>query len=283
MRILITGGKGMLGRTLVRHWQGAHTLCVADLPETDVLDQAALARVFAQFRPEVAVHCVAMTQVDACESAPEQAARLNEQAAANVAQAAAEVGARLIAISTDYVFSGDEPGERSETDPTCPKTVYGATKRAGELAALRHCPNAVIARIAWLYGRGGPSFLHTMLKLARENPERTLKVVDDQFGNPTSADAVADALTALLARPELAGIFHLTCEGTTSWFGFAREIFRLAGFDRLQLCPCTTAEFPRPAPRPHNSALAKTRLRREGLPPMPAWQTALAAFLNGPL
>ena len=279
MRILITGGKGMLGRTLMKHWQAEHTCRVADLPETDVLDQPTLAHCFEQFAPEVVVHCVAMTQVDACESDPLKAKRLNETATANVAACAAACGARLIAISTDYVFSGDEPGDRLETDPTAPKTVYGATKLAGEQAALAACPNAVIARIAWLYGAGGPSFLHTMLALAKADPTRELKVVDDQFGNPTSTDAVASALSAILLRPELSGVFHLTCEGTTTWHGFAKEIFRLTGYDRLRLLPCTTADFPRPAPRPHYSSLSKRKLAAVGLPPMPLWQDALAAFL----
>ena len=131
----------------------------------------------------------------------------------------------------------------------------------------------------WLYGPGGPSFVHTMRRLAAEDPGRTLKVVDDQFGNPTSTDAVADALTAFLARPELRGTFHLTCEGVVTWCGFTREILRLAGFDGVTVSPCTTEEYPRPAPRPHYSALSKAKLAACGLPPMPPWQEALARFV----
>ncbi len=280
MRILITGGKGMLGRTLVRHWEAAHTLFIADLPEVDITRPDCIDAAFDTFRPEVVVHCAAMTQVDACESEPARADLLNHRATALIAQAAARHQARLIAISTDYVFAGDEPGARSEDDPVAPKTAYGQSKLAGEAAVRAHCPDHIIARIAWLYGAGGPSFVHTMLRLAGDEPTRTLAVVDDQVGNPTSTDAVAEALTALLARPELRGTFHLTCEGVVSWCGFAREIFRLAGFDRVTVRPCTTAEFPRPAPRPQNSALSKAKLAAHGLPPMPDWQTALERFLT---
>lgn len=279
MRILITGGRGMLGRTLVRHWQDSHDLLVADLPEVDITRPDSLAAVFDAFRPQLVVHCAAMTNVDACESDRDRAYLLNAQGTANVAQAAAHAGARLFAISTDYVFSGDRSGDRDEGDPTAPNTVHGATKLAGEDAVRALCPDHIIARIAWLYGSGGPSFVHTMVRLAKEDPARTLKVVDDQFGNPTSTDAVADALTAFIARPDLRGTFHLTCEGVVSWCGFTREILRLAGFPNVAVTPCTTEEFPRPAPRPHFSALSKAKLAANNLPPMPPWQDALARFI----
>lgn len=279
MRILITGGRGMLGRTLVRRWQGAHTLFVADLPECDVTAPESLEAAFGAFRPEAVVHCAAMTNVDACEGDRERAYRLNAEGSANVARACVRAGARLIAISTDYVFSGDEPGERAETDATAPRTVYGATKLAGEDAVRALCPDHIIGRVAWLYGPGGPSFVHTMVRLAREDPARTLTVVDDQFGNPTSTDAVAGALEAILGRPELRGTFHLTCEGVVSWCGFTREILRLAGLGGVAVRPCATEAFPRPAPRPRHSALSKAKLAAAGLPPMPAWQEALARFI----
>lgn len=279
MNIVITGGKGMLGRTLCRHWASAHTCRVADLPEYDLTQPETAERLLRACAPDVVVHCAAMTNVDGCESAPEMAQLLNGQATAWLAQACHAHNVRLIAISTDYVFAGDQPGDRTEEDPTAPRTVYGATKLAGEEAIRQCCPNHVIARIAWLYGAGGPSFVHTMVKLAQADPTRTLKVVDDQLGNPTSTDAVADELTALLARPECRGTYHMTCEGTTSWYGFTKEIFRLLGFTQVTCTPCTTEEFPRPAPRPHFSALSKNKLAREGLPPMPAWQDALARFL----
>lgn len=281
MRILITGGHGMLGRTLQANWHVTHTLAVADLPEVDVTDPDSLRAAFDGFHPEVVVHCAAKTNVDACESDREGAFRLNAEGSANVARACAEHGVRLLAISTDYVFAGDRPGDRSEEDPTAPKTVYGASKLAGEEAIRALCPNHVIVRTAWLYGPGGPSFVHAILRQARANPDAPLRVVDDQRGNPTSTLALADALMAFLARPTLRGTFHVTCEGTVSWCGFAREILRLAGLGTPVL-PCSSADYPRPAPRPAWSALSKAKLAACGLPPMPDWQEALAhAFAVG--
>ena len=174
MRILITGGHGMLGRTLQANWHVTHTLAVADLPEVDVTDPDSLRAAFDGFRPEVVVHCAAKTNVDACESDREGAFRLNAEGSANVARACAEHGVRLLAISTDYVFAGDRPGDRSEDDPTAPKTVYGASKLAGEEAIRALCPNHVIARTAWLYGPGGPSFVHAILPGQRSAAPSTL-------------------------------------------------------------------------------------------------------------
>ncbi len=270
----------MLGRTLLRHWRDAHTCFIADLPEIDLTDAQATENAIEQAQPDVIVHCAAMTHVDSCESNRARAFLLNETATANVARATAANGARLIAISTDYVFAGDQSGDRKETDATHPKTVYGASKLAGEEAVRALCPNHIIARTAWLYGTGGPSFVHTMMTLAAANPLRTLQIVDDQHGNPTSADAVADALTAILARPDLTGTFHLTCEGVATWYEFAQTIFRLAGYNDLTLIPCSSKEFQRPAQRPKWSALSKAKLKSVGLPKMPPWQEALMRFIR---
>jgi dTDP-4-dehydrorhamnose reductase len=153
--------------------------------------------------------------------------------------------------------------------------VYGASKLAGEEAVRRHCPDHLILRLAWLYGAGGPSFVHSMLKLgATEGPP--LKVVRDQIGNPTSALAVAERLAAILGTP-LVGTMHFTCSGKASWYDFAGEIFALWGMKR-EIVPCATEEFPRPAPRPANSRLEKRALRLLGLPAMPDWRQALAEF-----
>jgi dTDP-4-dehydrorhamnose reductase len=140
-----------------------------------------------------------------------------------------------------------------------------------------HCPNHLIVRVAWLYGVGGPSFVHTIRKVASEGKD--LKVVQDQIGNPTSAFAVANHLRLLLERPELAGTFHLTCEGEASWYEFACELTRLAGLSP-KIEPCTGKEFPRPAPRPADSRLEKRALKFAGLPPMPDWREVLAEFMK---
>ena len=280
MKILITGGKGMLGRTLQAEL-AAHELVVADLPEWDITDGTAFtARLMAE-KPDVVVHCAAMTKVDACETNRELAFRLNEEGTRNVALASKAAGARLIAISTDYVFSGEPPREPwawGETDIPRPRTVYGMSKFAGEqMIQMLYPDNSVILRIAWLYGAGGPSFVHTMLKLGAQAGD-PLKVVNDQFGNPTSTNVVADVIRFLLTKPEVSGIVHGTCEDQCSWYDFACEIKRLTpGFTRA-VVPCTTAEFPRPAPRPRCSALKKSVLNVLGYR-TPTWQAALAAFL----
>ena len=280
MKILITGGKGMLGRTLQAEL-AAHELVVADLPEWDITDGTAFtARLLAE-KPDVVVHCAAMTKVDDCETNRDLAFRLNEEGTRNVALASKAAGARLVAISTDYVFSGDPPREPwawGETDIPRPRTVYGMSKFAGEqMIQMLYPDNSVILRIAWLYGAGGPSFVHTMLKLGAQAGD-PLKVVNDQFGNPTSTNVVADVIRFLLTKPEVSGIVHGTCEDQCSWYDFACEIRRLTpGFTRA-VVPCTTAEFPRPAPRPRCSALKKSVLNVLGYR-TPTWQAALAAFL----
>lgn len=279
MKILITGGNGMLGRTLQRHL-AEHDLLIADLPEWDITSDDSFAAKVCAAAPQLIIHCAAMTKVDDCESNRDLAFRLNEEGTRNVALAAKMCGARLIAISTDYVFSGEPPREPwawSELDIPRPQTVYGASKLAGEQMIQMILPNAIILRTAWLYGAGGPSFVHTMVRLGRD-AGAALKVVNDQRGNPTSTDVVADAIRFLITKPDVSGIVHATCEGQCSWYDFTCEIFRLLGLTR-KVVPCTTAEFPRPAPRPKNSALKKSVLNVLGYR-TPPWQTALADFLK---
>jgi len=278
MKILITGGKGMLGRTL-QSVLAEHELVIADLPECDITDAACFDRFLAAAAPDAVIHCAAMTAVDKCESEVDFAYKLNAVGSMNVAAACCRHNVRLIAISTDYVFGGELDRPYHEFDVAGgAHTVYGQTKFAGEKLIRRHAPNHVICRISWLYGAGGPSFVHAMLKLA-DGTRPVLKVVDDQHGNPTSTLAVARQLKNILARPELVGTFHMTCEGEATWAEFAREIFRLAGV-KQEIVPCTTAEFPRPAPRPLNSRLEKKMLKLCGLPPMPDWHEALAEFMK---
>ncbi|MBR6471794.1 MAG: dTDP-4-dehydrorhamnose reductase [Victivallales bacterium] len=278
VRIVITGGKGMLGRTL-RLVLAEHELLIADLPEWDIMDAAAFQAKLQASHADVVVHCAAMTAVDKCETEADLAYRLNAVGSRIVAMACHRLGIRLVAISTDYVFGGELDRPYHEFDVAGgAHTVYGASKFAGEEMIRTHCPDHLICRISWLYGPGGPSFVHAMMNLA-DGTRPVLKVVDDQHGNPTSTFAVARHLKLLLERPCLAGTFHLTCEGEATWAEFAREIFRLAG-KKQEIQACTTADFPRPAPRPLNSRLEKRMLRLCGLPPMPAWQEALAEFMQ---
>ena len=279
MKILITGGKGMLGRTLQKELAG-HEIVVADLPEWDITDDTGFVAKVGEAKPDLVIHCAAMTKVDDCEAKRDLAFKLNEEGSRNVALAAKACGARLFAISTDYVFSGEPPREPwawSETDIPRPRTVYGASKFAGEQMIQMILPEAVIIRIAWLYGSGGPSFIHTMAKLGAQEGA-PLKVVNDQRGNPTSTKTVADVIKFLITKPDVSGIVHGTCEDQCTWYDLTVELFRLLGLKR-EVVPCTTEEFPRPAPRPHNSALKKSVLNLLGYR-TPNWKDALAEFVK---
>lgn len=279
MKILITGGKGMLGRTLQKEF-AEHELIVADLPDWDITDDTGFVEKVGAARPDLIIHCAAMTKVDDCEAKRDLAFKLNEEGSRNVALAAKMSGARLFAVSTDYVFSGEPPREPwawSETDIPRPRTVYGASKFAGEQMIQMILPEAVIVRIAWLYGAGGPSFVHTMAKLGAQEGS-PLKVVNDQRGNPTSTKVVADVLKFLVTKPDVSGIVHATCEEQCTWYDLTVELFRLLGLKR-EVVPCTTAEFPRPAPRPRNSALRKSVLNLLGYR-TPPWKDALAEFVK---
>lgn len=280
MKILITGGLGMLGRTLRRELAD-HELVVADLPDFDITKDEEFAEKTAQVAPDLIIHCAAMTKVDDCEIARELAFRINEEGTRNVALAAKMCSARLICISTDYVFPGTPPREPwawSELDIPRPETVYGMSKFAGEQMAQMILPDAVILRIAWLYGAGGPSFVHTMAKLGADAAGAPLKVVDDQRGNPTSCEEVAKVIRFLIAHPDVSGIVHGTCEDQCSWYELTVELFKLLGLKRA-LVPCTTAEFPRPAPRPRCSALKKSVLNVLGYRTA-NWRVALAEFVK---
>ena len=269
----------MLGRTLQKELAD-HEIVVADLPEWDITDDTGFMNRLSEVRPDLVIHCAAMTKVDDCETNRKQAFKLNEEGTRNVAIACKSCGARLIAISTDYVFSGEperEPWAWGEMDIPRPRTVYGASKFAGEQMIQMILPDAVILRIAWLYGAGGPSFVHTMAKLGAQDGA-PLKVVNDQRGNPTSTKTVADVIKFLMTKPDVSGIVHGTCEDQCTWYDLTVELFRLLGLKR-EVVPCTTEEFPRPAPRPRNSALKKSVLNLLGYR-TPTWQSALAEFVR---
>ena len=277
MRVLLTGGRDMLGRTICEELSDFE-IVLTDLPEADITDEEGIDAVIARHRPDAVIHCAVMTAVDRCEQEVNLAYRLNVHGSANVAAVCNRYGVRLIAISTDYVFDGESDRPCAEFGvATGGHTVYDRTKYAGEQAVRALCPDHVICRVSWLYGNGGLSFVHTMLKLA-DGSRPVLKVVADQKGNPTSAYAVSCELREILRRPKICGTFHMTCEGSATWAEFAEEIFRLAGRDQVVL-PCATDEFPRAARHPKNSQLDKMGLHAASLPRMPNWKDAPAEFL----
>lgn len=277
MKILVTGSSGMLGREILRQFTG-HEIVQADRDVCDITDTKGFQQFVLSHQPETVIHCAAMTAVDDCETRSEDAYKINAFGSQNVAMACEKVGAKLIAISTDYVFDGQLDRPYNEYDIPAPKTIYGKSKYAGEEAVRRYCRDSIVLRISWLYGFGGPSFVHTMLKLA-DGSRPLLKVVSDQIGNPTSTIAVVVGIKNMLDNPYLQGTFHFSCEGECSWFDFASEIFKMRGISQ-KLEKCSTSDFPRPAPRPHNSRMDKMNLRFAGLEPMPFWKDALKEFLD---
>lgn len=277
MKVAITGAKGMLGTTLMNTLQG-YELFGLDREECDITNLSVVCSVFESIKPDVVIHCAAMTAVDLCESKQFEAWKINAYGTTNVAHACNKVGAKLIAISTDYVFDGELDRPYHEYDqPNGGLNIYAKSKWAAEQAVRSLCPNHLIARVSWLYGWNGPSFVHTMLRLA-DGTRPALKVVNDQIGNPTSTKAVAEALQVILKFPDLVGTVHLTCEGEASWFEFALKIFELKGKEQ-HVIPCSSDQYPTPAKRPHNSRLEKLVLKESGIFQMPNWEDALKEFL----
>ena len=276
---LVTGGTGQLGSEVVALLAGRGEVVVAPTAaELDITDAAAVRAFVDATGPEVVVGCAAYTAVDAAESDVAAAAALNADAPRHLALACAQVGARMVQVSTDYVFSGDAHEPYAEDAPTGPRTVYGRTKLAGETAVLEVLPDsAYVVRTAWLYGPTGSNFVRTMLRLAADRP--SLDVVDDQWGQPTSARDLAERLVELAGSAAPPGIYHGTNAGATTWNGFAREVFRLSGLDPERVRTTSSADLVRPAPRPAYSVLGHDRWALAGLAPMRPWQDALTAAL----
>lgn len=278
---LITGAAGMLGQDVLarlrRDGEKAVGLARGSL---DITDPGAVHDAVGAHRPRIVVNCAAWTAVDDAETRETEALRVNGDGPGHLAEACAKTDARLIQVSTDYVFAGDGTGPYPEDGPTAPSSAYGRTKLAGEQAVLAALPDAgYVVRTAWLYGAGGGNFVDTMIKL--ESVKDTVDVVDDQRGQPTWTADLADRLVRLgraaLAGTAPAGVYHGTSGGETTWFGLTQEIFRLLGADPARVRPTTGAAFARPAPRPAYSVLGHDRWRRAGIEPIRPWREALQA------
>ncbi|MFG2793253.1 dTDP-4-dehydrorhamnose reductase [Streptomyces sp. NPDC048419] len=277
MRWLVTGAGGMLGRDTVDELaRRGEEVVGLDRAALDIAQQAAVDEMLAEHRPDLVVNCAAYTAVDDAETDEEQALLINGDGPRHLARACAAHGARMIHVSTDYVFAGDAGTPYPEDHPTAPHTAYGRTKLAGEQAVAKELPtSSAIVRTAWLYGVHGRSFVRTMIDL--ESRRDTLDVVEDQRGQPTWSADVAARLADL--GPHLgrgaSGVFHATSSGEASWYELAREVFRGLGADPDRVRPVGSEAFVRPAPRPAYSALAHGRWQELGLPPLRDWQAAL--------
>lgn len=254
---LVLGGTGMLGQDLVGVIDGrAEHVVALGSADGDITDLPRLRALMAEQRPDVVVNCAAHTAVDAAETEEARAFELNATGAFNVALAAREVGARLVHVSTDYVFDGVATRPYDVDHPQAPRSAYGRTKAAGEWAVRSTYPDALVVRTAWLYGQHGPNFVSTMLKLAATR--ETLDVVADQLGQPTWTGDLAETIVGLIDAECPGGYFHGTSSGEGSWFDLAQETFRLAGLDAERVHRTTSDAFQRPAPRPSYSVLARS-------------------------
>lgn len=272
MRLLVTGAGGQLGRELVDAARAAgHDVVGLAKSELDITDQSAVDTAIRDARPEWVVHAAAWTAVDACESDPDKAHHVNVVGTRNVAQAARAIGARTVYISTDYVFDGDKPTPYVEGDAPNPQSVYGRSKWEGECEMGE---DDLIVRISWVCGFHGANMVKTILKIMRSQPE--LRFVDDQVGSPTMADDAAAGIVRLIEH-DARGVWHLTNQGSTSWFGFAGDVLEAAGEDRSRVKAIRTADLqpPRPAKRPANSVLANTKLDASSIAPLPNYLPSL--------
>lgn len=275
---VILGANGMLGQEISNLLVDED--CVAlNRSECDVTSLENLED--AVQTADIVVNCAAYTAVDDAESHEDKAFAINAIGAGNIAKICSKINAKLIHISTDYVFSGESRSPYSENSVTGPKTAYGRTKLAGEKAVQEiYSDGSYIVRTAWLYGQYGPNFVKTMIQLEKE--KETISVVADQIGQPTWTFNLAEKLIELARTNARPGIYHGTSSGQTSWFGFTQKIFQLIGADPKRVIPVTSAEFIRPAPRPANSVLGHQALMNAGINPIRDWDDAITqAFDTG--
>ena len=277
MRIVVTGARGQLGTELVESASNrGHDVVATTRATLDVCDRNATIEAMRSSRPDVIIHAAAWTAVDACESDPDRAMRDNGEATRNVVDAARACGARVMYVSTDYVFDGTKPTPYVEGDTPNPTSVYGASKLAGERAMGEM---DAIVRISWVCGFHGNNMVKTIMRLMDTHP--TLAFVDDQIGHPSFADDVARGMV-FLVEEGVSGIWHLTNQGVVSWYDFAREVVELCGGDPERVTAIATSELqpPRPAIRPANSVLDNSAMRAAGMPMLDDFRIPLARLVR---
>lgn len=274
MKLLVTGGKGMLGQAVAERARRLNLDVVAlGSAELDITDADATRRTINDLEPGAVINCAAWTDVDGAESDEDGALAVNGTGAGNAARAAEEAGATFVHVSTDYVFDGSKRTPWVESDAVAPLGAYGRTKLAGEEAVAAAHPGAAIVRTAWLFGAGGKNFVDTMLGLGADRDE--VSVVTDQVGCPTWTGHLAEALVELAQRPDESGIHHVAGSGDCSWNELTLEVFEQAGIS-CRVLPTTSDAFVRPAPRPAYSVLGT---ERDSPQLLPSWQEGVAAYL----
>ncbi|MBD2867969.1 dTDP-4-dehydrorhamnose reductase [Paenibacillus arenilitoris] len=276
MKIVVTGANGQLGRELTEWETDAADIIGFGRETLDITSIEQCRQVITLHQPDIVIHCAAYTTVDKAESEPDEAFRVNAAATRNVVIAAREAGAKFCYISTDYVFDGKGSSPYNEYDQTNPQTVYGKSKLAGELMVQTLHDRYYIVRTSWVYGKYGNNFVKTMLKMAGERDQ--LKVVSDQIGSPTYTYDLAAFLLELVATDRY-GVYHASNSGICSWYEFAKAIFEDSGIT-IRLDPCSTADFPRPAPRPAYSVMDHTAIRSNGFRMLRSWREALNHYLK---
>ena len=280
MNILITGCNGQLGSELraIEKEYAQYRFFNTSHQELDVKDHVAVAAYVEEHEIDGIINCSAYTAVDKAESDIDNCKAINTEAPANLAMAIEKRGGWLIHVSTDYVFDGTKHTPYNETDATCPNSVYGSTKLAGEESAMKLCQHTMVVRTSWLYSAFGNNFVKTMIRLGHTKDE--LGVIFDQIGTPTYASDLARAIMAAVEHGVVAGIYHYSGEGVASWFDFTKAIHRLAGITDCQVNPIHTSEYPTPAKRPAYSVLDKTKIKQTYGIRIPHWEESLAKCIN---
>lgn len=281
--VLVTGANGQLGVALQKVTDGMNgfSFYFTDVDTLDICDRSQINDFVRRHHIGTIVNCAAYTAVDRAEAEPEMCARLNRDAVRSIGETASSASARVIHISTDYVFDGSGIRPYRETDATCPVSVYGTTKLAGEQALMATCENSIVLRTAWLYSETGANFVKTMLRLASERD--AIGVVADQHGSPTNAGDLAVCIKNILSAGRfIPGIYHYSGEGECTWYDFALKITALAGL-KCQVKPLTTAEYPTRAARPAYSVLDKTKIKETFALQIPGWEESVVKFFENSL
>ena len=278
MKIVVTGSRGQLGFDMLRQLRlRGHEAVGADVEEMDITDPDSVFRFLNGEKPDGIIHCAAYTAVDRAESEKKKCRDVNANGTGHIVEYCRQSGCRLIYLSTDYVFNGEDGRPWEPDDEPAPLNFYGQTKYEGEQAVRKNLSRYYIVRISWVFGRNGSNFVRTMLRLGRERG--SVSVVDDQKGSPTYTADLAVLLADMIEREEY-GTYHASNQGVCTWYQFACEIFRQAGMEDVAVTPVASGEFPAKARRPRNSVMNKAKLEEHGFAPLPPWQDALRRYLQ---